>query len=96
MSSHAFNFDGGEYLTAIGATWFVSYSYYNYVDSSHENWKRVSTFKNRQATYRNTKQYHIFWLQKVLEMNPDQLNKNTINLSADTIKQMAKEILAKQ
>jgi len=26
--NHDFNFDGGEYLTSMGATWFVSYSFF--------------------------------------------------------------------
>ena len=34
MTSHAFNFEGGEDLTAMGATWFVSYSYYEYIDKA--------------------------------------------------------------
>ena len=38
MARHTFSFLGGEDLTTMGATWFVSYAYYKYVDSSHKNW----------------------------------------------------------
>ena len=29
---HEFNFEGGELLTPIGAAWFVSFAYHEYVD----------------------------------------------------------------
>jgi hypothetical protein len=35
MAGHDFNFEGGHYLTRMGATWFVSYSYYCDIDKSH-------------------------------------------------------------
>lgn len=38
-----FNFEGGKLLNKISAWWFVSYSYYFYVDSIHKKWKEVST-----------------------------------------------------
>lgn len=94
MTTHAFNFTGGEFLTTMGATWFVSYSYYNYIDTNHTNWNCVNTYKNRMSVYAKTKQYHRFWLQQVLDMNPNQLNKNTLGLEAHEIKAMAKEILS--
>lgn len=37
MASHNFAFEGGEILTGIGASWFVSYAYYETVDPSHRN-----------------------------------------------------------
>jgi hypothetical protein len=46
------------------------------------------------SVYAKTKQYHRFWLQQVLDMNPNQLNKNTLGLEAHEIKAMAKEILS--
>ena len=41
--NHDFNFDGGEYLTSMGATWFVSYSFHSLRDKTHKNWERVKT-----------------------------------------------------
>jgi hypothetical protein len=32
MARNAFNFEGGEELVTMGASWFVSYSYYCYRD----------------------------------------------------------------
>lgn len=95
MTTHSFNFEGGEELSKIGATWFVSYAYWHYIDKSHTNWTKVKTYPSRISICSKTKQYHIFWLQQVLTMNPNQLNKNTIRLDAETTKEMAREILYK-
>ena len=32
MGAHNFSFEGGEILTGMGASWFVSYAYYEKVD----------------------------------------------------------------
>ena len=40
MASHNFAFEGGEILTGMGASWFVSYAYYEKVDPTHKNWAR--------------------------------------------------------
>jgi hypothetical protein len=93
MARHTFNFDGGEYLTTMGAAWFVSYSFYNLQDQTHLNWERVSTCPSRISTFNRTNQYHKFWLQQVLNMKDDNLNKNTIGLNATQIKQMARLLL---
>lgn len=91
---HTFNFKGGEFLTTMGAAWFVSYCYYDKINKSHINWSQVSTVSNRRSVYSNTINFHKFWLAKVLEMKDYNLNKNTIGLSGNTIKIMAKEILS--
>ena len=95
MASHNFNFDGGEILTAMGATWFVSYTYYENIDKNHRNWERVSTAQSRISRYNKSKQHHKAWLQEVVEMNPANLNKNTIGLNATQTIAMAKELLSR-
>lgn len=94
MAAHNFNFDGGEILTGMGATWFVSYAYYEKIDKNHRNWKKVSTAQTRLSRYNKSKQYHKAWLQEVVVMNPANLNKNTIGLNASQTVAMAKELLA--
>ena len=93
MAAHNFSFEGGEILTGMGASWFVSYAYYEKVDREHRNWDRVSTAKSRLSKYNQGRAYHKAWLCEVLEMNPANLNKNTIGLTASETKTMAKEIL---
>ncbi len=34
MASHNFSFEGGEILTGMGASWFVSYAYYQHIDKN--------------------------------------------------------------
>jgi len=93
MARHTFNFDGGDYLTTIGASWFVSYLYYRNIDDSHMNWKKISTVDSRINTFNRTEEYHKYWLQQILTMNGCNLNKNEIGLNAINIKKMANELL---
>ena len=93
MASHNFNFEGGEYLTQIGATWFVSYCYFKNVNKSHENWKKISTAANRISVYSRTENYHKYWLQKIVCMDKERLNTNKIGLDANQTIAMAQELL---
>jgi len=94
MARHIFNFDGGDYLTTIGASWFVSYLYYRLIDNTHINWKNISTPDSRMNTCNRTENYHRYWLQQILTMKDCNLNKNEIGLNATEIKKMAEELLA--
>lgn len=91
--AHSFTFEGGEILTGMGASWFVSYAYYDKIDKTHRNWDRVATTQPRISKYNKGKCYHKAWLKEVLAMNPTNLNKNTIGLDACITKALAKEIL---
>lgn len=93
MSNHAFNFDGGEILSKLGASWFVAYAYFCYADKSVRHWANVSTYQSRISTLNRSKQYHIFWLKHILHMNNRNLNRNTIGLPAEQVKKMANDVL---
>ena len=93
MPSHAFNFNGGDKLSKMGASRFVSYSFYLYNDKSHKNWQNVSTYQSRISVFNKTKNYHQYWLRKVLEMNDKRLNTNKIGLDAAETKRLAKKLL---
>ena len=95
MASHNFAFEGGDILTGMGASWFVSYAYYEKVDPPHKNWAKVSTTQPRISKYNKGRKYHKAWLNAVLAMNPANLNKNTIGLDAAQTKAMAKAVLTK-
>ena len=94
MATHDFSFEGGDILSKMGASWFVSYAYYKYIDSSHDNWSRVLTTQSRISKFNTSKSYHKYWLNQVVVMNSANLNKNTIGLEANQTKSMAKELLA--
>lgn len=95
MASHNFSFEGGEILTGMGASWFVSYAYYQHIDKEHTNWNRVATTQPRISKYNKGKDFHKAWLQEIVNMNPLNLNKNTIGLCSTDIKKMAIELLEK-
>lgn len=90
---HTFHFKGGGELTTMGAVWFVSYMWYNIIDKAHENWNYVSTVNQRISTYNRTIHFHIFWLNQILQMNPSNLNKNTIGLNGHEVINMTKKLL---
>jgi hypothetical protein len=94
MVRHTFTFDGGEELTTMGASWFVSYSYYLKLDKTHQNWNRIKTVESRSSVHRRTTKMHNYWLKQVLNMDDVRLSKNTLGLRAIAIKAMAKELLA--
>ena len=91
--AHDFAFVGGDVLSKIGATWFVSFAYYETVDPSHRNWARVKTSANRQSTFQHSRQYHRVWLEQVARMNPSLLDRNTIGIAARDCKAMALAVL---
>ncbi|MGN0812124.1 MAG: hypothetical protein ACI4MQ_01255 [Candidatus Coproplasma sp.] len=93
--AHPFNFEGGEELSHMGATWFVSYGYYLYIDNNHKSWATVKTVQSRSSIYFRTTQYHEFWLNQILLMNDTKLNTNSLKIRANETKYMAKMLLDK-
>ena len=91
---HPFNFDGGEELSHMGATWFVSFAYYTHVTRAHMDWARVKTSVSRSSIFARTVKYHRFWLNQVLFMENARLNTNSLGISGEETKRMAREILA--
>ena len=86
---HTFSFEGGDQLTTIGATFFVSYLYHRHVDSTHRNWALIKTQKSRISTINRSENYHSGWLKQISNMSEANLNKNTLGLDGATIKKMA-------
>jgi hypothetical protein len=94
MPDHAFNFEGGEELRRMGATWFVSYSYYTSLDSTHRNWNQITTIQLRTSYFNRSTQLHRYWLQEVLNMSDTRLEKNEIGLTGAEVKRMARLLVA--
>jgi hypothetical protein len=90
---HDFAFLGGDVLSKIGATWFVSFAFYETVDPSHRKWAGVKTAAMRQSTFRQSRENHRVWLEQVAGMNPSLLNRNTIGIPAHDCKAMALAVL---
>ena len=96
---HDFNFEGGEILTKIGAAWFVSYAYYNYVDKKHLAWKNPKfsdlSVQSRTSNYNKSTKFHLGWLHEVTRMQQLDKHVNKCGLHSTQIKEMAAEILLK-
>lgn len=90
---HVFSFEGGEQLTTIGATFFVSYLYQQHVDSNHKNWDSIKTKTSRISTINRSEQHHRAWLKHIGGMNDANLSKNTLGLDGAAVKKMAIAIL---
>ena len=90
---HTFNFEGGEQLTTIGATFFVSYLYWLHVDPTHRNWEAIETKASRISTITRSEQYHCAWLEHVSQMSDANLSKNTLGLDGAKVKAMARTVL---
>ena len=80
-------------LNRIGASWFVSYAYYEKFDKTHRNWEYVSTLTTRINGYNRNKQYHRIWLEEILQIKDYRLGLNKLGLSASDVKKMARELL---
>ena len=93
--NHIFSFPGGDILAGIAAWWFVSYSYYLYIDRAHFNWQKVGTVSQRMGKYHASKKYHVYWLTEVLDMKNLDVHKNKGGLTSHQIKCMARELLSR-
>ncbi|MEZ8932262.1 MULTISPECIES: hypothetical protein [unclassified Vibrio] len=86
---HTFSFDGGDKLTTIGATFFVSYLYHLHVGTRHRNWASIKTQNSRISTINNSKNHYRAWLSHIQNMSDANLNRNSLGLEGSAIKQMA-------
>jgi len=90
---HTFTFEGGEQLTTIGVTFFVSYSYYLHVDATYRCWESIKTKTSRVSTINSSRQHHRAWLERVGQMGDANLSKNHLGLDGVKVKAMARAIL---
>lgn len=91
---HTFTFEGGEQLTTIGATFFVSYLYCRHVDSGHRNWEEIGTKISRIRTIDSSERYHRLWLLRVDGMSEARLSRNSLGLDGAKTKAMARSLLS--
>lgn len=88
--------EGENLLRTMGASWFVSYMWYEKIDNEHKNWQYVPTTELRINTYKRGVKYHKTWLAYIVDnVSETNLSKNEIKISGDVIKEMA-EVLYSQ
>lgn len=90
---HIFSFEHGDELTTMGATWFVSYAWYDCKDNTHLNWQNVKTSESRRIVYDNTREFHRYFLEQIIKMDRNRLSTNKIELSGSEVIEMAQQLL---
>ena len=99
---HTFNFEGGDDLTTMGASWFISYLYHLNLDPEHRNWEVPKTKNGRVSGFLRTKclstakgvAMHRHYVEQVCLMSPALLSKNKIGIRGERVIAMAEELLA--
>lgn len=98
---HSFNFEGGDDLTTMGASWFISYLYYITIDTEHRNWEKPKTKGSRISVFIRSQRFstekgkpmHRHYVEQICSMSPILLSKNKIGISGEQVLTMAKELL---
>lgn len=98
---HTFDFEGGEDLTTMGASWFISYLYHIEIDRNHRNWEKLKTHNSRISVFKRTQKecastgvaMHLHYIKQICLMSPKRLATNRIGLSGSSVIKMAKELL---
>ena len=95
---HTFDFEGGDDLTTMGASWFISYLYHIEIDSSHRNWEVPKTKNGRVSVFKRTLNdstsdgvaMHIHYVREICKMSAKRLAANYIGLSGECVIKIAK------
>lgn len=98
---YTFSFEGGDDLTTMGASWFISYLYHIEIDSNHRNWEAPKTKHNRISVFVHTEQkltskgisMHRHYVEQICSMSPILLSKNKIGIHGERVIDMAQELL---
>lgn len=98
---HSFNFEGGDDLTTMGASWFISYLYHLNIDPEHRNWEKPKTKSSRVSVFVRSKRLstakgvamHRHYVEQICSMTPALLSTNKIGIRGERVIAMAKELL---
>lgn len=88
---HDYNFDGGNYLRRIGASYYVCYLYYLNCNPSELRWKLVTTSESRNKLICKHTEFCKLWLEKISEMK--KVYTNSMGLKVDEVNNYALELL---
>ena len=94
--SHGFSFSGGEELSKMGATWFITYAYAEQIDLTEVRWQKSKTYASRASMYNRTRQYHHDWYVEITKMSDKKLETNQIGVCAAEAKSMAQKLICSQ
>lgn len=92
-----FKCNGGQKLSYIGASFFISYLYYLKEDSTHKAWDNLKNEKSKKYrinSINRNKDYYKDWVTYIINVRtPSPLIRNTIGLTDAEIVDMAKKLV---
>ena len=88
---HDYNFNGGNLLRKIGASYYVCYLYSLNKDPNETRWESIGTKDRRNKTIIKHTKYCKPWLEEISKMK--KVASNSMGLSIDEVKKYAEELL---
>ena len=88
---HNFNFNGGEHLRKICASFYVCYLYCKNIDPSETRWKAVSTQDTRIKNIIEHANFCNLWLEEISKMK--RVGTNSMGLTVSEVNTYALKLL---
>ena len=88
---HDYNFNGGNSLRRIGASYYVCYLYGINLDPNEIRWQQVKTKDLRNKIIINNAKLCIHWLEEIFKM--EKVGTNSMGLTVAQVHKYAKELL---
>ncbi len=91
MGKHDYNFNGGNYLRRIGASYYVCYLYSINKDPKETRWQGVNTKDNRNKIIIKQTRFCKLWLDEICKMK--KVGTNSMGLTVGEVNTYASELL---
>ena len=91
MKKHDYNFNGGNYLRRIGASYYVCYLYSINKNSNETRWQSVNTKDSRNKIIIKRNSFCRLWLEEICKMQ--KVGTNSMGLTVGEVNTYASELL---
>ena len=91
MGKHDYNFNGGNYLRRIGASYYACYLYSINKDPNETRWQSVNTKDNRNKIIVKQTSFCKLWLDEIRKMK--KVGTNSMGLTVGEVNTYASELL---
>ena len=91
VKKHDYNFNGGNLLRRIGASYYVCYLYGINIDPKEVRWQQIRTKDSRNKLIANHTKFCSPWLEKISKM--EKVGTNSMGLTAAEVHKYANELL---
>lgn len=93
MGKHDYNFNGGNHLRRIGASYYVCYLYGINIDPNETRWQQVKTKDFRNKLIAKHTNLCSPWLEEILKM--EKVGTNSMGLTTYEVHKYAEALLRK-